>query len=99
VIADTPDAVLDMLTVDREKVNQVRETVAASSPKEGAEVVDDELLDVFSISGTQEHMVDLFEDVASIGATEVVLGPPFSGDWKDALVEIFEEVDSRRSVT
>ncbi|MHA2352748.1 MAG: LLM class flavin-dependent oxidoreductase, partial [Candidatus Thorarchaeota archaeon] len=37
VIADTPDAVLDMLTVDREKVNQVRETVAASSPKEGAE--------------------------------------------------------------
>ena len=99
VIADTPDAVLDMLTVDREKVNQVREAVAASSPKEGAEFIDDELLDVFSISGTKEHMVDRFEDVAGIGATEVVLGPPFSGDWREALVEIFEEVDSRRGVT
>ncbi|MBY8998436.1 MAG: LLM class flavin-dependent oxidoreductase [Candidatus Thorarchaeota archaeon] len=96
VIADTPDAVLDMLTVDREKVNQIRETVAASSPKEGAEFVDDELLDVFSISGTKEHMVDRFEEVASIGATEVVIGPPFSGDWRKALVEIFAEVDSRR---
>jgi alkanesulfonate monooxygenase SsuD/methylene tetrahydromethanopterin reductase-like flavin-dependent oxidoreductase (luciferase family) len=99
VIADTPDAVLDMLTVNREKVNQVRETVAASSPKEGAEFVDDELLDVFSISGTKEHIVDRFENVARIGATEVVLGPPFSGDWREALVEIFEEVDSRRSIT
>ena len=96
VIADTPDAVLDLLAVDREKVNRVRETVAASSPKEGAEYVDDELLDIFSISGTMEHMVDRFEKVASIGATEVVIGPPFSGDWREALIEIFAEVESRR---
>jgi len=96
VIADMPDAVLDMLTVDRERVNRIRETVAASSPKEGAEFVDEELLDVFSISGTKEHMVDRFEDLADIGATEIVLGPPFSGDWREALTEIFAEVDSRR---
>jgi 5,10-methylenetetrahydromethanopterin reductase len=96
VIADTPDAVLDMLVVDREKVNKIRETVASSSPKEGAEFVDDELLDVFSISGTSEHMVDRFEDLANIGATEVVLGPPFSGNWREALIEIFAEVDERR---
>ena len=97
VIAVTPDVVLDMLTVDREKVNQIRETVAASSPKEGAEFVDNELLDVFSISGTKEHMVDRFEDLSGIGATEVVLGPPFSGDWREALIEIIGEVNSRRS--
>jgi alkanesulfonate monooxygenase SsuD/methylene tetrahydromethanopterin reductase-like flavin-dependent oxidoreductase (luciferase family) len=97
VIADTPDAVLDILAVDREKVNQIRKTVAASSPKEGAEFVDDELLDIFSISGTKEHMVDRFEDISGIGATEVVIGPPFSGEWREALIEIFAEVDSRRS--
>ena len=99
VIADTPDPVLDLLAVDREKVNRVRETVAASSPKEGAKLIDDELLDVFSISGTKEHMVDRFEDVAEIGATEVVIGPPFSGDWREALEEIFAEVESRRGVS
>jgi 5,10-methylenetetrahydromethanopterin reductase len=99
VIADTPEPVLDLLAVDREKVNRVRETVAASSPKEGAELIDDELLDVFSISGTKEHMVDRFEDVADIGATEVVIGPPFSGDWREALKEIFVEIDSRRGVS
>ena len=96
VIGDMPDAVLDMLDVDRERVNLIRDTVAAASPKEGAEFVDDELLDVFSISGSKEHMVDRFEELAAIGATEIVLGPPFSGDWREALVEIFAEVESRR---
>lgn len=96
VIGDMPDAVLDMLTVNREKVNLIRDTVAASSIKEGAEFVDDELLDVFSISGTKEHMVERFEELAAIGATEIVIGPPFSGEWREALVEIFAEVDSRR---
>jgi alkanesulfonate monooxygenase SsuD/methylene tetrahydromethanopterin reductase-like flavin-dependent oxidoreductase (luciferase family) len=96
VIGDMPDAVLDMLTVNREKVDLIRKTVAASGPKEGAEFVDSELLDIFSISGTKEHMVDRFEELAAIGATEIVLGPPFSGDWREALVEIFTEVDMRR---
>ncbi len=96
VIADTPSSVIDMLSVDRERVEKIRETVAASSPKEGAEYVDNELLDVFSISGTREHMVDRFEQLAKIGANEVVIGPPFSGDWREATTEIFEEVNSRR---
>jgi 5,10-methylenetetrahydromethanopterin reductase len=96
VIADMPDAVLDILSVDRERVDKIRKTVAASSPKEGAEFVDDELLDVFSISGSKEHMVDRFEELAAIGATEIVIGPPFSGDWREALTELFSEVDSRR---
>jgi 5,10-methylenetetrahydromethanopterin reductase len=96
VIADTPNAVIDMLSVDIERVQKIRETVAVSSPKEGAEFVDDELLDVFSISGTREHMVDRFEELEKIGATEVVIGPPFSGDWRGATTEIFEEVKLRR---
>ncbi|MFW9806381.1 MAG: LLM class flavin-dependent oxidoreductase [Candidatus Thorarchaeota archaeon] len=97
VIGDMPDAVLDMLVIDRDKVKRIRDAVAEAGPREGAKFVDSELLDVFSISGTKEHMVDRFEELERIGATEVVLGPPFSGDWREALAEIFAEVDSRRS--
>lgn len=96
VIADTPDPVIDMLNVDKEKIGKIRETVAASGPKEGTQFVDDELLDIFSISGTREHMVDRFEDLKKIGASEVVIGPPFSGDWRGATTELFEEVKARR---
>jgi 5,10-methylenetetrahydromethanopterin reductase len=96
VIADTPEAVIDMLNVDIERVEKIRQAVAVSGPKEGAEYVNDEILDVFSISGSREHMVNRFEALEEIGATEVVIGPPFFGDWKEATAEIFEEVRIRR---
>ncbi|MFW9768961.1 MAG: LLM class flavin-dependent oxidoreductase, partial [Candidatus Thorarchaeota archaeon] len=96
VIADTPEAVIDMLSVDIERVEKIRKAVAATGPKEGVQYVDDELLDVFSISGSKEHMVDRFEALEKIGATEVVIGPPFSGNWREATAEIFEEVKIRR---
>jgi alkanesulfonate monooxygenase SsuD/methylene tetrahydromethanopterin reductase-like flavin-dependent oxidoreductase (luciferase family) len=53
-------------------------------------------MDMFSISGDKEHMVDRFEELSKIGATEVVLGPPFTGDWRGAMEEIFEEIQRRR---
>ena len=91
VVADTPDAVVDMLNVDHSRIHAIREEVAKSGPKAAANLVDDEILDVFSISGSKEHMVDQFDALAEIGINEVVLGPPFSGNWKLALSEIVSE--------
>jgi hypothetical protein len=51
---------------------------------------------MFSISGNKEHMVDRFELLAEIGLTEAVLGPPFSGDWRAAMTEIFGEIKNRK---
>ena len=55
-------------------------------------------MDTFAIAGTCEYMVDRFELIHSLGATEVVLGPPFSGEWRDAMTQIFEEIHLRRSL-
>lgn len=96
VVADTPEQVLDLLDIDREKAAKVRETVAALGPKAGAELIDQQFIDIFAISGTKEHMVDRFEEIHSFGATEVVLGPPFSGEWRQAMTDIFEEIYRRR---
>ncbi|MGY5860330.1 MAG: LLM class flavin-dependent oxidoreductase [Candidatus Thorarchaeota archaeon] len=96
VVADTPGQVLDLLDVDRERANKIRKAVAESGPKEGAEFVDQRFMDTFAISGSCEHMVDRFEQFNSLGATELVLGPPFSGDWRDAMTDIFQEIHLRR---
>ncbi|MFW9908260.1 MAG: LLM class flavin-dependent oxidoreductase, partial [Candidatus Thorarchaeota archaeon] len=96
VVADTPDQVLELLDIDREQAVKIRAIVAASGPKAGAELVDEEFIDTFAISGTKEHMVDRFEDIHSLGATELVLGPPFSGEWRQAMKDIFEEIYRRR---
>jgi 5,10-methylenetetrahydromethanopterin reductase len=96
VVADTPEQLLDLLEVDRERADKIREAVAKSGPKEGAKFVDQQFIDTFAISGSCEHMVDRFELIHSLGSTELVLGPPFSGDWREAMTEIFQEIHSRR---
>ncbi len=96
VIADMPQPVLDLLDVDQERVDRLRLAVSKSGPKAGIPYVNQELIDMFAISGSREHMVDRFELLAKIGLTEVVLGPPFSGKWREATEEIFEEIVSRR---
>lgn len=97
VVADTPKPVEAMLSVDHEKLARIRNVVASSGPKAGAEFVDNEVLDAFSISGSKRYMVEQFEDLSSIGATEVVLSPPHTGDWKGVLIELIRE--ARRSVS
>jgi len=96
VVADTPEQVLDLLDIDRERADKIREVVATSGPKAGAEFINQHFIDTFAISGTKEHMVDRFEDIHNLGATEVVLGPPFSGEWRQAMANIFEEIYRRR---
>jgi 5,10-methylenetetrahydromethanopterin reductase len=98
VVADTPAQVLDLLDIDRERADKIREVVAALGPKAGAELIDQQFIDTFAISGTRERMVDRFEEIHNLGATEVVLGPPFSGDWRGAMIEIFEEIHRRRKI-
>ncbi len=96
VVADTPIQVLDLLDIDRERADRIRQAVAESGPKEGAKFIDQHFIDTFSISGSCEHMVDRFEIFNSLGATELVLGPPFSGDWREAMADIFHEIHLRR---
>jgi 5,10-methylenetetrahydromethanopterin reductase len=96
VVADTPEQVLDLLDIDRERADKIRQAVATSGPKGGAEFINQHFIDTFSISGSCEHMVDRFSLIHSLGATELVLGPPFSGDWRDAMTDIFQEIHLRR---
>jgi len=96
VVADMPKQVIDMLNVDKEKIAKLTEAVAKSGPDAGIPFVDQEMLDTFTISGDLEHMVDMFEHIANLGVNELVLGPPFSGDWRSAVKDIFHEIVSRR---
>ncbi|MCK4566712.1 MAG: hypothetical protein KAU48_05315, partial [Candidatus Thorarchaeota archaeon] len=61
-----------------------------------AEFIDQHLIDAFAISGTCDQIVDKFELLHRLGASEVVLGPPFSGEWREAMTEIFREIHLRR---
>jgi 5,10-methylenetetrahydromethanopterin reductase len=91
VVADTPESVVSMLSVDHERLAKIKARVASAGLKAGAEFVDDDVLDAFSISGSRQHMVDQFNALASLGVNEVVLGPPYAGEWKSSLAEVIRE--------
>jgi 5,10-methylenetetrahydromethanopterin reductase len=91
VAADMPEKVLDMLSIEREKLDSLIDAVASSGAKDAIEYVDDEILNTFAITGTKEHMIEMFSSIAKFGANEILVGPPFSGDWRSALEEIFAE--------
>ena len=93
VAADMPQQVLDMLQVDRENLNALINAVASSGAKDAIEYVDDEIMNTFAITGTKEHMIEMFSSIAKLGADEILMGPPFSGEWRSALEEIFAEID------
>jgi 5,10-methylenetetrahydromethanopterin reductase len=97
VVADTPEQVLDLLDIDQDRAIKIRQAVAESGPNGGGEFVDQHFIDTFAISGSCEQMVDRFERVNELGATELVLGPPFTGDWREAMTDIFREIHLRRN--
>ncbi|MHA1769554.1 MAG: LLM class flavin-dependent oxidoreductase [Candidatus Thorarchaeota archaeon] len=96
IVADTPSVVLDMLDLNRDDLERIRSTVSREGPKAAAAMVSREILDAFAICGSKEYMVDRFDDLSRTGATEIVLGPPYSGEWREAIREILQEVASRR---
>ncbi len=96
VVADMPEKILGMLSVDEGRIHRLRDAVARKGPDAGVPFVNDEMMDMFAITGDLLHMVDMFEKVAALGITEVVLGPPFTGDWRGAVQDIFKEIRLRR---
>lgn len=97
IVADTPDEVISLAGVDVEQVKLLRASVNEGGPSQGAAYVTEEIMGIFSVTGSSRHMVNQFEAIGKIGATEIVIGPPFSGDWRAAMAEILREIHSRKS--
>jgi alkanesulfonate monooxygenase SsuD/methylene tetrahydromethanopterin reductase-like flavin-dependent oxidoreductase (luciferase family) len=85
-----------MLNLDKEELLHIRDSVSIGDVEAGVDLITDEILEAFSISGSKDHMVDRFDRIADIGATELVIGPPYSGEWKAAIRELISEIQSRR---
>ncbi|MHA1286989.1 MAG: LLM class flavin-dependent oxidoreductase, partial [Candidatus Thorarchaeota archaeon] len=50
VVADTPEQVLNLLDIDLDRVDKIRQAFAESGPKGGAKFIDQHFIDTFSIS-------------------------------------------------
>ncbi|HID43873.1 MAG TPA: 5,10-methylenetetrahydromethanopterin reductase [Archaeoglobaceae archaeon] len=89
IAAGSPDAVIQRHGIDREKIENVKNALNLAFTKGDwkavQDSVDDELTDVFSISGTPEDVIERVEKLSKAGVTQVVAGSPIGPRKKDSI--------------
>ena len=90
VVSDTPDAVLDMAGIPRDEVEVIKGDIVKHGLEEAAENISNKLVNQFCISGDAEGICKIFRNYISLGVDEVVFGPPYGRDPKDAISQIAE---------
>ncbi len=96
IVAGSPPTVLERHGLSEESVNKVREALNNAFTKGDwagvAKSVTDEMIDVFSISGTPDDVVERINELAKVGVTQVVAGSPIGPDKKKSIQLIGKEI-------
>jgi 5,10-methylenetetrahydromethanopterin reductase len=96
IVAGSPDLIFERHSLDEKSVEKVRDALNAAFTKgEWAEVpkaVNDEMIDVFSITGTPDDVMDRVERLLKAGVTQVVAGSPIGPNKKKAIELLGKEV-------
>jgi len=89
IASGSPDVVIERHGIDREKIEKVRNALNSAFTKGDWKAVhdsvDEELIDVFSISGTPEDVIGRIEELSKAGVTQVVAGSPIGPRKKDSI--------------
>ena len=96
IVAGSPDVVLQRHGLSDEAVNKVRDALNAAFTKGDwpgvAKAVTDEMIDIFSISGTPDDVIERINELSKAGVTQVVAGSPIGPDKKKSIKLIGKEV-------
>ncbi|MFP3910330.1 MAG: 5,10-methylenetetrahydromethanopterin reductase [Archaeoglobaceae archaeon] len=89
IAAGSPQVIFDRHNIDIEKIEKVKEALDRAFKKgewkQVNKAVDDQLVDVFSISGTPEDAIENIEKLSKQAVTQVVAGSPLGPSKKNAI--------------
>jgi 5,10-methylenetetrahydromethanopterin reductase len=89
IVAGSPEIIFERHGIDLEKVQKVRNALNEAFTKGDwsgiHKAVDDEMIDVFSISGTPEDVTERIEKLSKAGVTQVVAGSPIGPGKKNSI--------------
>nr|MDO8133244.1 5,10-methylenetetrahydromethanopterin reductase [Candidatus Njordarchaeum guaymaensis] len=95
IAAATPDVVLERHGLSPERVQVIKRALASGQFKEAFKAVNDELLDVFSITGTPSQCTEKVAAILKEGVTQLVIGSPIGADKVKTIELIGSEIVSR----
>lgn len=89
IVAGSPDIIFERHNLDMEKVEKIKTALNNAFAKGDwpglHKAVDDEFVDVFSISGTPDEILDRVEELSKVGVTQVVAGSPIGPNKKTSI--------------
>lgn len=89
IASGCPETVIERHGIDKEKIDNVRTALNSAFTKGDWKsvqmAVDDELIDIFSISGTPDDVIERIKELSKAGVTQVVAGSPIGPRKKDSI--------------
>ncbi len=96
IVSSCPKEVLERHGIDEEIAENIRRALndafAKGNWKELEKAVSDEIVEVLSISGTPEDVVERIEELKRLGVTQFVVGSPIGRDKAKAIRLIGKEI-------
>lgn len=92
IAAASPDALLERHGIPAERVRVIREALAKGQFKEAFKAVNDELLDVFSITGTPTQCTEKISKIIREGVSQLVIGSPIGVNKVKTLESIGSDI-------
>jgi len=90
VAADTPDTVLEQAGIQKGMVEEIRGRLATSGVEAAAEHVPEALIEQLCISGSADEICERFIEYSRFGVDEVVFGPPYGRNPREAVEKVAE---------
>jgi len=94
IVAGSPSQVLAKYGITDEDANKVREAIGKGDIKGAIGLVNDTMLDAFSIAGTPSEVSAKIEELLKAGVTQVVMGSPL-GPKKKAAIGLMSQIASK----
>jgi len=92
IVAGCPKEVLERHGINIEDAEKIKELIAKGKWDEVSKAVKDEMVNVFSISGTPEEVIARIEELKKLGIDQLIIGSPIGAKKNEAIKIIGEKI-------
>lgn len=94
IVGGAPDTILERHDIKIEKAREISNAIAKGDFGGAMSLVDDKMIEAFSVCGTPEMVINRIEELRKIGITQIVAGSPIGPKVKNSIALYGEVIKS-----
>jgi len=91
IVSGSPEAVLERHGIDKAKAGEIGKAIGKGDFGKAISLVDDKMIEEFSVAGTPEQVISRIEELRKAGVTQVVAGSPIGPNVEES-IKLFGEI-------